>query len=97
MDIYVGIILVKTVSTHLFKTWDVLYSAVLAHIVLKENLHALGVLGCMLSMVGSVTMVLHAPRDQNIESVEEIWELATQSGRLLYIFFEISLCIHTYL
>ena len=58
------------------------HSAILAHLFLSEKLNALGVLGCILSVVGSITMVLHAPRDQSIDSVEEIWELATQSGIL---------------
>lgn len=58
-------------------------SAGLAHVILKEKLHALGFLGCIMCLVGSVTMVLHAPKDRTINSVQELWELATQTGRML--------------
>lgn len=57
-----------------------LNSAVLAHFILKERLHILGVLGCVLCVVGSVAIVLHAPRERSISSVKEIWHLATEPG-----------------
>ena len=56
-------------------------SAVLAHFMLKEKLHIFGVLGCILCVVGSTTIVLHAPLDRKIESVKEVWHLATQPGK----------------
>ena len=55
-------------------------SAVLAHFLLSEKLHKLGVLGCLLCIVGSTIIVLHAPQEESITSVLEIWELATQPG-----------------
>lgn len=64
---------------------SIIVSASLAHVVLNEKLHALGILGCVMSMVGSVMMVLHAPRDRTINSVEEIWELASQPAFLMYM------------
>lgn len=57
-------------------------SAILAHIVLKERLHLLGILGCMLCIVGSTTIVLHAPQERTIESVKDVWILATEPGNL---------------
>jgi hypothetical protein len=51
---------------------------VLAHFILKEKLHALGVLGCVLCITGSMVIVIHAPQEQEITSVKEIWKLATQ-------------------
>jgi len=55
-------------------------SAVLAHFILKERLHIFGVLGCALCVVGSTTIVLHAPHERDIHSVKEVWELATEPG-----------------
>lgn len=58
-------------------------SAVLAHFLLKEKLQKMGILGCLLCIVGSTVIVLHAPEEQSLTSVEEIWELATQPGMVL--------------
>ena len=55
-------------------------SAVLAHIVLQEKLHMFGILGCVLCVVGSITIVLHAPQERGIESVTDLWDLATEPG-----------------
>ncbi|KAG7026093.1 putative magnesium transporter NIPA2 [Cucurbita argyrosperma subsp. argyrosperma] len=63
---------------------SIIFSAVLAHFMLKEKLHIFGVLGCILCVVGSTTIVLHAPLDRKIESVKEVWHLATQPGFLVY-------------
>ncbi|KAH9619742.1 hypothetical protein KSS87_002106 [Heliosperma pusillum] len=63
---------------------SIIFSAVLAHFILKERLHIFGVLGCVLCVVGSTTIVLHAPRERMIESVRQVWQLATQPGFLVY-------------
>lgn len=55
-------------------------SAALAHIILREKLHIFGVLGCVLCVVGSTTIVLHAPQEREIESVKEVWDLAMEPG-----------------
>ena len=59
-------------------------SAVLAHVILKEKLHIFGMLGCVLCVVGSTTIVLHAPPEREIESVIEVWNLATEPGTLIH-------------
>nr|GMD78108.1 probable magnesium transporter NIPA6 [Ipomoea batatas] len=59
--------------------------AVLAHFLLKEKLRKLGVIGCILCVVGSTVIVLHAPGEHSISSVDEIWGLAIQPAFLLYI------------
>ncbi|XP_061372989.1 probable magnesium transporter NIPA2 isoform X2 [Gastrolobium bilobum] len=61
---------------------SIIFSAVLAHFILKERLHIFGVLGCVLCMVGSTTIVLHAPHERIIHSVKEVWHLATEPGSL---------------
>ncbi|KAI3695119.1 hypothetical protein L1987_78107 [Smallanthus sonchifolius] len=58
--------------------------AVLAHIILREKLHIFGILGCVLCVVGSTTIVLHAPQERPIESVTEVWDLATEPAFVLY-------------
>jgi magnesium transporter len=60
------------------------HSAALADIMLKEKLHIFGILGCVLCVVGSTTIVLHAPQERTIESVAEVWDLATEPGTLLF-------------
>lgn len=57
-----------------------LFSAVLAHFVLEEKLHIFGVLGCALCVVGSISIVLHAPQEKPIHSVKQVWQHATQPG-----------------
>nr|XP_016447628.1 PREDICTED: probable magnesium transporter NIPA2 [Nicotiana tabacum] len=61
-------------------------SAVLAHFILKERLHIFGMVGCLLCLVGSVTIVLHAPLEKSIQSVKDVWFLATEPGFLAYAF-----------
>ncbi|CAN1305522.1 Probable magnesium transporter NIPA4 [Linum perenne] len=63
---------------------SIIISAVLAHIILRERLHIFGVLGCALCVVGSITIVLHAPQERGIESVIEVWNLATEPAFLFY-------------
>jgi magnesium transporter len=48
--------------------------------MLREKLHTFGILGCILCVVGSTTIVLHAPPERQIESVAEVWDLATEPG-----------------
>ncbi|XP_022932550.1 probable magnesium transporter NIPA6 [Cucurbita pepo subsp. pepo] len=63
---------------------SIIVSAVLAHFFLKERLQKMGVLGCVLCVVGSTMIVLHAPGERTPSSVDEIWELAIQPTFLLY-------------
>ncbi|XP_048335542.2 probable magnesium transporter NIPA7 isoform X3 [Ziziphus jujuba] len=63
---------------------SIIVSAVLAHILLNEKLQRMGMLGCLLCIVGSTMIVLHAPEERSLSSVEEIWELAIQPAFLLY-------------
>ena len=61
-------------------TFHLSCSAALAHAILQEKLHTFGILGCALCVVGSTTIVLHAPQEREIESVKEVWDLATEPG-----------------
>ncbi|KAL2321887.1 hypothetical protein Fmac_026266 [Flemingia macrophylla] len=59
-------------------------SVVLAHFLLKEKLQKMGMLGCLLCIVGSTVVVLHALEEKFLTSVQEIWELAIQPAFLSY-------------
>ncbi|XP_041004887.1 probable magnesium transporter NIPA6 isoform X1 [Juglans microcarpa x Juglans regia] len=63
---------------------SIIVSAVLAHFLLKEKLQKMGMLGCLLCIVGSTVIVLHSPEEESLSSVEQIWELAIQPAFLLY-------------
>ncbi|BFZ55394.1 hypothetical protein PYCC9005_002435 [Savitreella phatthalungensis] len=65
---------------------SVLIGAVLAAIFLKEELGVLGKLGCALCLLGSVIIVLHAPADRDVETVDEILAFALQPGFMFYCF-----------
>ncbi|KAF3456624.1 hypothetical protein FNV43_RR01278 [Rhamnella rubrinervis] len=62
---------------------SIIFSAVLAHFILKEKLHLFGVLGCVLCVVGSTSIVLHAPQEKTVNSVKQVWSLATEPDQLL--------------
>ncbi|KAE8727711.1 putative magnesium transporter NIPA3 [Hibiscus syriacus] len=53
-----------------------------ANLSLKFRLHTFGILGCVLCVVGSTTIVLHAPPERQIESVAEVWALATEPAAI---------------
>ncbi|KAL2582837.1 hypothetical protein AAZX31_14G032800 [Glycine max] len=64
---------------------SIIVSAVLADIILKEKLHNLGILGCIMCIAGSIIIFIHAPKEQPITSVLEIWNMATQPAFLAYV------------
>lgn len=63
---------------------SVLIGAVLGSYFLKEELGTLGKLGCAICLIGSVIIVLHAPPDAEIETVDEILQYAIQPGMCCY-------------
>ncbi|XP_054779148.1 probable magnesium transporter NIPA6 isoform X1 [Prosopis cineraria] len=72
---------------------SIIVSAVLAHFLLKEQLQKMGVLGCISCIVGSVVIVIHAPQEKTPNSVQEIWDLATQPAFLIYVVATISVVL----
>lgn len=63
---------------------SVIIGAVLALIFLKEELGILGKLGCAICLMGLVIIILHAPADKEVETVDEILGYAVKPGFLLY-------------
>ena len=72
---------------------SILVSAVLAHIILDEKLHMLGKVGCLLCMLGSVVIIMHAPEEHEPKDVMEIWALAQQTSFVVYTVFVIILSV----
>lgn len=56
---------------------SIIVTAVLADVVLKEKMHVCGSVGCILCVLGSILIILFAPEERIIQSVEEIWMMAT--------------------
>lgn len=69
---------------------SVLIGAVLASFILKEELGVLGKLGCAICLIGSVIIVLHAPADKEVSTVNEILDYAMQPGFLAYTFLVVA-------
>ncbi|CAZ79693.1 unnamed protein product [Tuber melanosporum] len=64
---------------------SVLVGAVLGTYFLREELGVLGKLGCAICLIGSVIIVLHAPPDEDIQTIDEILYYAIQPGFLAYV------------
>jgi len=59
---------------------SVLIGAVLGSYFLGEELGTLGKLGSALCLIGAVIIVLHAPPDKDIQTIDEILNFAIQPG-----------------
>ncbi|KAF9915574.1 hypothetical protein FBU30_001884, partial [Linnemannia zychae] len=69
--------------------------AILASFFLHDKLGIVGKVGCALCLIGSVVIVLHAPEDKPIESVDEILNYALQPAFMMYSLFV--LCFSTFM
>lgn len=72
---------------------SIVVSAILAHLCLDEKLNTFGIVGCMLCIVGSTTIVLHAPPERPIGSIGEMFALAEQPGFLIYTLVALSVTL----
>lgn len=68
---------------------SVLVSAVLSSYFLTERLNLHGKLGCMLSILGSTTMVIHAPQEEEINSLEHMARKLVDPGFVVFATFVI--------
>ncbi|KAK0623211.1 magnesium transporter NIPA-domain-containing protein [Immersiella caudata] len=66
---------------------SVLIGAVLGSYFLGEELGTLGKLGSAICLIGAVIIVLHAPPDEDIQTIDQILNYAIQPGFLLYALF----------
>lgn len=63
-----------------FATYLIWFSAVLGSYFLNERLGVLGKLGCAMCLLGSVIIVLHAPPDTPVETIDDILRYALTAG-----------------
>uniref|UniRef100_A0A4W3ICK5 NIPA like domain containing 1 n=2 Tax=Callorhinchus milii TaxID=7868 RepID=A0A4W3ICK5_CALMI len=63
---------------------SVLISAVLSSYILNERLNIHGKLGCMLSIVGSTAMVIHAPQEEEVQSLQDMEEKLKDTGFIIF-------------
>ncbi|XP_028839784.1 magnesium transporter NIPA4 [Denticeps clupeoides] len=63
---------------------SVLISAVLSSYFLGESMNLLGKMGCVLSLLGSTIMVIHAPEEEGVTTLNEMTEKLLDPGFLVY-------------
>ncbi|KAK7155468.1 hypothetical protein R3I93_010183 [Phoxinus phoxinus] len=63
---------------------SVLVSAVLSSYFLTERLNLHGKLGCLLSILGSTTMVIHAPKEEEMDSLEDMAKKLVDPGFVVF-------------
>ena len=68
---------------------SIIVAAVLAHYLLDERLNAFGWLGCVLCVLGSLQIVLHAPEERFVSGVAELRALAGKPLFVAYAAFAI--------
>lgn len=71
---------------------SVLISAVLSSHFLGEVLNVVGKLGCLLCILGSVLLVIHAPQEQEVTSLQDMTSKLLEPGFLVYMSVVLVLC-----
>ena len=69
------------------------FSAVLASYLLNENLNLYGKIGCFLCIIGSTILIIHAPQEENVSTMEELSVKLRDPGRLHIIFWALNLIL----
>jgi len=64
---------------------SIIVSAVLAQKYLHEKLNLLGKIGCLLCILGSTIIVIHAPKEADINSFDELISKIMTSGIILIL------------
>ncbi|RYP54551.1 hypothetical protein DL769_010326 [Monosporascus sp. CRB-8-3] len=73
---------------------SVLIGAVLGSYILKEELGTLGKLGCAICLLGAIIIVLHAPADEDIQTIDQILHYAIQPVKAFGIALKLTLAGH---
>ncbi|CAF1395095.1 unnamed protein product [Adineta ricciae] len=68
---------------------SVLVSALLAVRFLNENLTTLGKIGCLLTVAGSIILVIHAPKDNDVTSLSDFAQRVRSAE---FVFFSLFTC-----
>jgi drug/metabolite transporter (DMT)-like permease len=51
---------------------SVLVTAILSSRLLKERLNLLGKIGCAICLLGSTSIVIHSPKEEEVSTMEEL-------------------------
>ncbi|CAH8543626.1 unnamed protein product [Heterobilharzia americana] len=70
---------------------SVLVSTLLSVHFLNEHINCIGGFGCCICLLGSTLIVLYAPKEQNITSLQEMWSKAADPPFIAYSLFVILL------
>uniref|UniRef100_A0A8D2Q645 NIPA like domain containing 4 n=1 Tax=Varanus komodoensis TaxID=61221 RepID=A0A8D2Q645_VARKO len=83
-----------------FEPWKIslnyfsaLHSSILSSYLLGERLNLLGKLGCMLSIVGSTVLVIHAPEEEEVTTLDEMASKLKEPGFLVYASILLVVCL----
>ncbi|BFZ24109.1 hypothetical protein BsWGS_27148 [Bradybaena similaris] len=63
---------------------SVIVSAILSSHILKERLNILGKVGCLLCLLGSTVMVIHAPKEQEVHDLNEMMDKMKEPAFIVY-------------
>lgn len=63
------------------------FSAVLSSYLLGETLNILGKLGCLLCVLGSILLVIHAPQEQEVTSLQDMTSKLLEPGETHHLIF----------
>ncbi|KAF2899051.1 hypothetical protein ILUMI_07119 [Ignelater luminosus] len=72
---------------------SVLVSAVLSSKFLDERLNLIGKLGCFLCILGSTIIIIHSPKEEEVESLADLSQKLQDSLFVLYVFIVIVVSI----
>ncbi|XP_015594333.2 magnesium transporter NIPA2 [Cephus cinctus] len=72
---------------------SVLVAAMLASYYLDEKLNLLGKIGCVLCILGSTMIVLHSPKEEEIESLDVLLAKLRDPGVIIYILIIIIIAV----
>ncbi|XP_004681365.1 PREDICTED: magnesium transporter NIPA3 [Condylura cristata] len=72
---------------------SVLISAILSSYFLNEHLNIHGKIGCILSMLGSTMMVIHAPKEEEVASLHEMEMKLRDPGFISFAVIIIVICL----
>ena len=71
----------------------VIVTTILASKFLNESVNILGKIGCFLTIVGATVVVLNAPKDGEIRSLDNLTQMLLDDGFMIYCTFVVTLSI----
>ncbi|XP_077487867.1 magnesium transporter NIPA2-like isoform X2 [Amblyomma americanum] len=69
---------------------SVLVSAILSSKFLNERLNLIGKVACLLCVLGSTVIVLHSPKEGNVESMEMLGTMIVEPAFIVYVIFVVT-------